>query len=159
MSLSAELIQVAAVAAATVEDLEYGSANIAELEEAEHGGHFIDYANNQVDVVLEMIGRERERQNDMWGGQHHDPAVWLAILMEEVGEVAEHVQHTAKSPYLTDLVDQIIDLGKEAKALLESGLSLDVGDLIETQEKAVKENKRRYWEQKVEELLDGVGVD
>lgn len=33
------------------------------------------------------------RQDCKWGEQNHDDEVWLAILMEEVGELAEAVLH------------------------------------------------------------------
>lgn len=35
---------------------------------------------------------ERVRQNYKWGLQRHDHGKWLAILMEEVGEVAQAMQ-------------------------------------------------------------------
>lgn len=39
--------------------------------------------------VLDEIQQERQRQDAKWGEQNHDPVTWLAILTEEVGEVAE----------------------------------------------------------------------
>lgn len=36
--------------------------------------------------VLNEIAFERERQDAKWGEQNHDPAWWLVILGEEVGE-------------------------------------------------------------------------
>lgn len=36
---------------------------------------------------------ERERQDAKWGPQDHPLPVWLAILMEEVGELSECVLH------------------------------------------------------------------
>lgn len=32
---------------------------------------------------------ERERQDAKWGEQNHDDYIWLAILMEEVGEASQ----------------------------------------------------------------------
>lgn len=75
MTLREELIQVAAVAVAIVEDLDFGKAHI--------GGD-----SYHLDVVYEVID-ERHRQDAKWGPQHHDIPVWLAILMEEVGEAAK----------------------------------------------------------------------
>ncbi len=73
-----ELIQVAAVAVAMIEDHDSGNGA--------HG----DYSDIMLDVAV-----ERERQNIVWGPQHHDPSVWLAILMEEVGESAQaYLQET-----------------------------------------------------------------
>jgi NTP pyrophosphatase (non-canonical NTP hydrolase) len=41
--------------------------------------------------VLVEVGWERERQDAKWGEQNHDLPTYLAILTEEVGEVAEAV--------------------------------------------------------------------
>jgi hypothetical protein len=71
-----ELIQVAAVAVAIVDDLDYGSAKVGTTTSAR--------------TLIEVF-RERHRQNEKWGAQHHDPLTWLLILMEEVGEVAEEI--------------------------------------------------------------------
>lgn len=71
-ALRAELIQVAAVAVAIVEDLDYGAADRTTLS----------------GVVIEVL-YERKRQDDKWGPQHHDPTVWLAILGEEFGEACQ----------------------------------------------------------------------
>ncbi len=34
---------------------------------------------------------ERQRQDDKWGRQDHDLTVWLTVLAEEVGEVAQAI--------------------------------------------------------------------
>lgn len=39
-------------------------------------------------VVKEVVA-ERMQQRQKWGLQAHSPLAWLAVLMEEVGEVAE----------------------------------------------------------------------
>jgi len=51
-------------------------------------------------AVLEAIGRERQLQDIKWGEQNHAPADYLAILSEEVGEVAKEVveANSAKTP-------------------------------------------------------------
>lgn len=41
--------------------------------------------------ALRAVRLERERQLQLWGEQDHNPAVWLAILTEEVGEVAKEI--------------------------------------------------------------------
>ena len=71
-ALRAELIQVAAVAVAIVEDLDYGKTGAPSSA-----------------PTLREVWRERERQDDKWGPQHHDPTVWLAILGEEFGEACQ----------------------------------------------------------------------
>ena len=37
---------------------------------------------------------ERTRQDKKWGEQNHSPQWWLAILMEEVGELAQAILET-----------------------------------------------------------------
>lgn len=36
---------------------------------------------------------ERRRQDEKWGEQNHDPFVYLTVLMEEVGELAQAALH------------------------------------------------------------------
>jgi len=42
-----------------------------------------------VTSVLTEVMHERDRQHDKWGEQNHSRLLWLAILVEEVGEVAK----------------------------------------------------------------------
>jgi NTP pyrophosphatase (non-canonical NTP hydrolase) len=42
------------------------------------------------DVIGEVIN-ERKRQDDKWGEQNHIPAIWMNILMEEVGEASKEM--------------------------------------------------------------------
>jgi hypothetical protein len=39
--------------------------------------------------VLDQVYDERARQDAKWGEQSHDPRMWLAILVEEVGKAAK----------------------------------------------------------------------
>lgn len=41
------------------------------------------------DHALFLVTEERARQRRMWGDQTHTNEMWLAILMEEVGEAAK----------------------------------------------------------------------
>lgn len=84
MTVRAELIQVAAVAAAIVEALDNGSAG-SSLDEA--GLRITE--TQHIEAVLREVRAERYRQNIKWGPQHHDIQTWLTILMEEVGEAAQ----------------------------------------------------------------------
>lgn len=43
--------------------------------------------------VLKPIAQERLRQVEKWGEQNHDAEIWLAILMEEIGEVSQALLH------------------------------------------------------------------
>lgn len=38
---------------------------------------------------LADVQNERDKQDKKWGEQNHDPVTWVAILMEEVGELAQ----------------------------------------------------------------------
>ena len=40
------------------------------------------------------VMNERVRQDKKWGEQNHDPITWVAILMEEVGELAQSAIET-----------------------------------------------------------------
>lgn len=57
--------------------------------------------------ALDDVGDERRRQIGLWGPQSHAPERWLAILVEEVGEVAKEVAESGLNPglnYRTELV-------------------------------------------------------
>lgn len=43
--------------------------------------------------ALDDVLEERQRQEDKWGEQNHDPFTYLAILTEEVGELAQASLH------------------------------------------------------------------
>lgn len=45
----------------------------------------------EVSRVNVDVARERQRQNEKWGLQHHAPEWWLTILAEEVGELAKEI--------------------------------------------------------------------
>ncbi|MFQ5516392.1 MAG: hypothetical protein ACE5E8_02360 [Acidimicrobiia bacterium] len=72
--LQTELIQVAAVARAFLEDVLWG------ITDAERGG-----------VIDALINSERYRQEAKWGQQHHSPMEWIGILGEEYGEACRAV--------------------------------------------------------------------
>mgnify|MGYP001616241009 CR=1 FL=1 len=46
--------------------------------------------------VLEEVREERKRQDELWGEQNHGDGMWLAILVEEVGEVANDINERSK---------------------------------------------------------------
>ena len=81
MTLREELIQVAAVAVAIVEDLDRGTTEIESYP-------FEPY----VKQVLTSVAWERSRQEAKWGPQHHTTEEWLAILAEEVGEATRAIE-------------------------------------------------------------------
>ena len=69
-----ELIQVAAVAVAIVQDIDTGSAKVG---------------LGDLDEVMHQVKMERHRQNIKFGAQHHTLPEWLMILGEEVGEACQ----------------------------------------------------------------------
>lgn len=113
--LRTELIQVAAVAVAIVEDLDYGAADSRKI-------HNYNLPITQVSEILVDVGNERVRQDEKWGPQHHDSKTWLAILMEEVGEAAEEVSvpgyMDTRSP-VDYIVERMQKLGRRAKDYLD----------------------------------------
>lgn len=45
-------------------------------------------------AAIQSVIDERERQNQKWGLQEHDPTVWMCILGEEYGELCQAVNET-----------------------------------------------------------------
>lgn len=41
--------------------------------------------------ALSLVISERGVQNEKWGEQNHTPEIYLAILVEEVGELAQEI--------------------------------------------------------------------
>lgn len=114
MSVENEAIQVAAVAAALVEDL----ATVARRPPPARGGRVGPRWWDPGPLVLGMIHDERKRQVAKWGVQHHRCREWLMVLAEEVGELAAAV--TEREPEDDDgearAVEQaLIELGGRAR--------------------------------------------
>ena len=105
-----ELIQVAAVACAIIEDLEYGVADFGRQENQFH--------KPQGQLVVDEIVAERMAQDLTWGAQSHSPEKWMTILMEEVGEAAEEIGFDPHSAY-SRISDWVAELGLIARAELE----------------------------------------
>ena len=96
MSLRQELIQVAAVAVAIVEDLTYGQADVRFRVTGDDEAPL-----TSTSMILNDVRSERHRQDAKWGPQHHTPAEWLAILAEEVGEAARAIADSDREPILS----------------------------------------------------------
>lgn len=45
-------------------------------------------------TAIDAVMSERARQDAKWGEQNHEPQLWMGILMEEVGELAQAVNET-----------------------------------------------------------------
>ena len=69
-----EAVQVAAVALAIVQWIDTGHTPATPMA---------------LSVAFASAAEERRRQEDKWGDQQHPIEWWLAILIEEVGELAE----------------------------------------------------------------------
>jgi NTP pyrophosphatase (non-canonical NTP hydrolase) len=48
----------------------------------------------EITRALESVLVERMKQDDHWGEQNHNPYIYLAILLEELGELAQSVLQT-----------------------------------------------------------------
>jgi hypothetical protein len=102
MSLRDELIQVAAVAVAIIEDLDFGQAKALKYWEDPKGSDF----GTQAELVLRDVEWERREQDRKWGPQHHSPMEWLAVLGEEYGEACKAALESHEWP---DRQQQVYD--------------------------------------------------
>jgi len=76
------------------------------------------------EIVSAEIQLERSRQTAKWGRQYHVYPIWLGILMEEVGEVAqavntETVPVASKPTDADDLYKELIQVAAVAAAMAE----------------------------------------
>lgn len=53
----------------------------------------MNHSNSTFDNAILKVKEERSKQNDKWGEQDHEADVWLVILFEEIGELAQAVLH------------------------------------------------------------------
>lgn len=80
------------------------------------------------ETILGEVAEERKWQDEKWGQQNHDPAVWLAILGEEVGEAnnafceSHFNSQTAavKRKELFNMRSELIQVAAVAVAMVES---------------------------------------
>lgn len=84
MAYRDELVQVAAVAIAAIQDFDRESTFLFQDPLLFSGDELLD-------KILQDVVAERLKQEDKWGSQHHHPEKWFTILGEEVGEVARDV--------------------------------------------------------------------
>lgn len=112
--LRAELIQVAAVAVAIVQDLDNDTTALD---------------GDAIGIVLQQVEYERERQEDKWGPQHHTPEEWLAILAEEVGEAAREVRfdlaYTMEAVHVHNMFSTLALAEKDARSFLKERFGPD----------------------------------
>lgn len=71
--------------------------------------------------ALTDVARERNRQDDLWGVQDHAPGMFLAILTEEVGEVAKEVADGRVQPFDADAYrEELVQVAAVAVAAIEA---------------------------------------
>ena len=66
--------------------------------------------------ILDLIKKERERQDKKWGIQNHNIFKWLAILGEEVGEVNK----SALENNYQEVISELVQIGAVTVAMIES---------------------------------------
>lgn len=75
--------------------------------------------------AIGLILQERTRQDKKWGtDDNHEPEVWLAILIEEVGELAECILHKRfGGPEAKNLKTELVQVAAVAMKMLERGVA------------------------------------
>lgn len=121
--MKTEIKQVTAVGFSMMEDLRFGQASTDKkflrksLELTTQGA-----------IVRDNVIAERRAQDGKWGPQHHDPLVWLAILMEEVGEFAEELELLRSDDESLHIIrNNTVRIGQEAKQWLQTVYEPDGG--------------------------------
>jgi len=70
--------------------------------------------------ALQDILAERARQDAKWGEQNHDPFTYLAVLIEEVGELAQAALHRQFGGHAADgLRTEAVHTAAVALAIVE----------------------------------------
>ena len=95
-----ELIQTAAVCASIIEDIDFGVADYARPDSSDPDSDSMSYQQG-TSVMLE-ISKERFRQDEKWGPQHHRMSDWLSILGEEFGEACKAYNDNLLKPTKTE---------------------------------------------------------
>ena len=99
-----------------------------------YGGDELSTLMTNEEIALEtehLVEDERAAQDDRWGEQNHDPAMWLTILQEEIGECAQEVlrmnfdrdkKGEVKMTHRLNYRRELIQVTAVAMAMLESEL-------------------------------------
>jgi len=118
MSIQTEAIQVAAAAAALVEDLHRATTSAG-------GGHSAGPIRRKwwepIEMVLGLIRDERVRRGEKWGTEPRSPLEWLMVLTMEAGELAGEVRAAGPSAdRARAALDALDRAAREAREWLEA---------------------------------------
>lgn len=67
------------------------------------------------EFILELVKEARKTQEIQWGTSEHSDLVWLAILMEELGEAARSINYEN----LGELQQEVVRISAVALGWLE----------------------------------------
>ncbi len=71
-------------------------------------------------TAIQDVMVERERQDEKWGEQNHDPFLYLTVLVEEVGEFAQAALHSRfGGEAATKLRREAVQVAAVAVAIIE----------------------------------------
>lgn len=79
----------------------------------------IDKMKAEYYKALALIRKERNRQVDKFGEQHHDFNLWMSILLEEIGEACKDALHDRYE----ECFKELIEVSAVAVAILEDFIS------------------------------------
>jgi NTP pyrophosphatase (non-canonical NTP hydrolase) len=77
---------------------------------------------NELIFAYDDVMRERAKQDAKWGEQNHDPFIYLAILLEEVGEYSQaclQTQFGGKHGGLGQMREEAVQVAAVAMAIVE----------------------------------------
>jgi NTP pyrophosphatase (non-canonical NTP hydrolase) len=81
--------------------------------------------------IISRIQEERDAQDKKWGEQNHDFFVWLAILMEEVGEASKAALERKESEYESEMI-QVAAVAVAALECLQRGRIKEESELADS---------------------------
>jgi NTP pyrophosphatase (non-canonical NTP hydrolase) len=100
-----------------------------------------EIAERRQNLVIQVVRNERARQDAKWGAGHHlvwTPHIALAVLVEEVGEVAKAINDGTEA----ELSNELIQVAAVAIAALEGILARSEGLRWPARETASTTNPR-----------------
>ena len=90
------------------------------LEEARNAWADVEFSSKAQCGAAYAVLAERMRQDEKWGEQNHSPLKWLAILMEEVGEVSKAILESPDVEKTTDeMKEEIVQVAAVALCWIE----------------------------------------